>query len=195
MSLSAQYVCPRLKRTSTEKGSITCRTLQKVIGPQNIPLACQQLPTDGRAGPLLTEGQVLYWRKGRSSTDGRAGPLLTEGQVLAAEEVVDVVVLRGVLAGHGVVGVVAHQRLLVEDGVEPTDEGPHAGADEALGVHEGVADVEDAALVGQVRVEPVLQPVATEPGHDGSPVDRCGVGGKLVAVRGGVRQGGGEEGC
>jgi len=86
--------------------------------------------------------------------------LFPEVDFLLAEVTVRrLVVVGGILAGDRVVGEVAHQSNLVEDGAETADEGPHSGPEELFGVQVRVADVEDPAPVGHVGVVSVLQPI------------------------------------
>ncbi|GBM30778.1 hypothetical protein AVEN_30595-1 [Araneus ventricosus] len=115
--------------------------------------------------------------------EGRAGSLflsldelLCPGDVLVSEEegildsdvVVDVVEVPGVLAGHGVLGEGAGERELVEDGLVAAEEAVVHGLLIAVGVGDGVAHVEDLAVVVDVSVVAVSETVAVEVGVDGS---------------------------
>ncbi len=78
--------------------------------------------------------------------------------------VLDSVVERlGLVAGDGVLFVVASQGLLVEDGGVAADEGPVGSFDDgAEVVLDGKADVEHLAVVGNVSVVAVLAAFAGE---------------------------------
>jgi len=68
----------------------------------------------------------------------------------------------GVLAGYGLVLSHASQLPLVEDGSFATHEAVLVGSYDSIGVGIGIADVEDAAVVGLVSIVAVGTIHATE---------------------------------
>jgi len=117
---------------------------------------------------------------------GDEGPCesCTELEVFAVEVLVDLVVEgRGVLAGQRVFGVVAGQRGLVKDCAETANEGPHAQLGNAFAVLEGVAQVEDLAVVVCVRIVTKSSLATIEAIADALVEDSGGIGWQLVEVR------------
>lgn len=102
--------------------------------------------------------------------------LLGPGDVLIPQElcvfnanvVVDVVEISGVLAWHGIFGEGAGQSQLVEDGLVAAEERVVQSFLVAVGVGDGVADVEDLAVVVDVSVVSVSEAVTIEIGVDWS---------------------------
>jgi len=98
---------------------------------------------------------------------------------------VDSVALVSIFARKRVLGEVADQRILIKNSSEATEEGPHAKLGHTLAIFEGVAQVEDLAVVALVSVVAEVTALAVETevdiAHNGG-----GVGGKLEEVRAGV---------
>jgi len=98
---------------------------------------------------------------------------------------VDAVTLVSIYAGEGVLGVVAGQRFLIEYGSKTTEEGPHAELGHTLTVFEGVANVEDLAIVALVSVVSKVTVCAIETELDIGANGGC-VGNQLEVVWAGV---------
>lgn len=110
--------------------------------------------------------------------------LLCPGDVLVSQEecvfdadvVVDVVEVPGVLAWHRILGEGAGESQLVEDGLVAAEEAVVQGLLVAVSVGDGVADVEDLAVVVDVSVVAVSQTLAVEVGVDGTDDELDAVG-------------------
>jgi len=98
---------------------------------------------------------------------------------------VDAEALVGLVARQGVLGEVAHKRFLVEDCAEAAEEGPHAQLGNALTVFEGVAQVEDLAVVALVSVVTKVTAGTVETEVDVAN-DSGGIGWQFVEVGAGV---------
>jgi len=95
-------------------------------------------------------------------------------------------------AGKRVLGEVAHQGFLIEHGSKTAEEGPHAKLGNSLGILEGVAQMEDLAVVALVRVVSEVTGSTVEAEVDVADDDGS-VGRQLVEVGAGVCRGQGQE--